>query len=147
MFFCFLSFSNPSNRTFVSEYFPLSQVSSQQHMTLDGRSWIPFFLIPFSFQRFLSKPCENELQLGRCRGWGRAHHKHTRNSKHPFTISIFSWLQSGSRGYSCFSFAHLSWPSTAVNELWMVDLGFLLFSSPFSCQRFLVKHLLSKSCM
>ena len=37
----------------------------------------------------------------------------------------------GSQGYSIYSFAQLSWHNTSENELWMVDLGFLLFSSTF----------------
>ena len=36
-----------------------------------------------------------------------------------------------SRAYSIYSFAQLSWHGTGGNDLWMVDLGFLLFSCPF----------------
>ena len=73
--------------------------------------------------------------MGRCGRRGRAHHKHTLNSKHPFIFQSFR----GSRGYSIYSFAQLSWHCTAENELWMVDSGFNLFSSPFPS--LLLKHL------
>ena len=45
----------------------------------------------------------------------------------------------GSKGYSSYSFAQLSWHSTGENELWMVDLGFSLFPSTFPS--LLLKHL------
>ena len=47
--------------------------------------------------------------------------------------SILSHVQSfhGSTTYSIYSFAQLSWHSTGENDFWMVDLGFLLLSSPF----------------
>ena len=46
-----------------------------------------------------------------------------------FKLNVFMVLDS--EGYSIYSFAQLSWYNTSENELWMVDLGFLLFSSTF----------------
>ena len=54
------------------------------------RSWILTFLMPFSFQRFLSNSSRNELWVGRCGGRGRAHHKYTLNFKHPLRKPLFS---------------------------------------------------------
>ena len=47
--------------------------------------------------------------------------------------SILSNVQSfqSSTTYSIYSFVQLSWHSTGENDFWMVDLGFLLLSSPF----------------
>ena len=102
------------------------------------RSWIPTFLLPFSFERFLSNSSKNELRVGRCGGRGRAHDKFMLKSKHPLRIQSFH----GSRGYSIYSFAQLSEHSTGEEELWMVDLGFPLFYTfliSFSFHSFLFK--------
>ena len=40
--------------------------------------------------------------------------------------SVENFKVHGSRIYSIYSLAHLSWHGTCENELWMVDLGFLL---------------------
>ena len=45
--------------------------------------------------------------------------------------SVENFKVHGSRIYSIYSLAHLSWHSTGENELWMVDLGFLNFIYPF----------------
>jgi len=104
------------------------------------RSWIPTFLVPFSFQSFFSNSSKNELWMGRCGGRGRAHHKYTLNSKHPSKkISLF--IRSSS-GYSIYSFAHLS--SSALGRKnfgwWILDSYFsILFSSPFPFTAFFSK--------
>ena len=62
--------------------------------------------------------------MGRCGGRGREHRKYTLNSSIPSKCQSFH----GSRAYSIYSFAQLSWHSTGASELWMVNRGFLLFS-------------------
>ena len=147
--------------TFLSPHsFQRSILKQLQKWILDDRSWIPNFLgsfffpsflfknmqlwtlhgkvvdsyfshAQFSFQSCLSKSSRNELWTGRSGGRGRGHHKYILNSAHPLKFLSFH----GSRAYSIFSFAQLSWHRTSENERWMVDLGFLFFSSPF---RFIV---------
>ena len=91
------------------------------------RSWVPSFLIPVSFQSSLSNRSRNELWMGRY--GGRA----GRTTNTLLSPSILSNVQSfhGSTTYSIYSFVQLSWHSTGENDFWMVDLGFLLLSSPF----------------
>ena len=119
------------------------------------RSWVPSFLIPFSFRCFFSKTCavnlstlngkildayfstaifllsflsnssKNELWMGRCGERGRVHHKYMLYIHSKHPLNILSFHVS--KGYSIFRFAQLSWHSTSKNKLWMVDLGFLLF--------------------
>ena len=62
--------------------------------------------------------------MGRCGGRDLAHRKYTLNSSIPSKCQSFH----GSRAYSIYSFAQLSWHSTGASELWMVNRGFLLFS-------------------
>ena len=111
--------------------------------------------MPFRFQFSFSDSSKNELWMGRCGGRGREHRKYTLNSSIPSKCQSFH----GSRAYSIYSFAQLSWHSTGANELWMgrswlpacviklsfhsffaktcenelwmVDLGLLLFPFPF----------------
>ena len=70
--------------------------------------------------------------MGRCGGRGRAHHKHARNSQHPFKFQSFH----GSRRYSIYSFAQLSWHSTGENEHWMERSWVPSFLIPFSFSQF-----------
>ena len=76
--------------------------------------------------------------MGTCGGRGRAHHKHARNSKHPLKRQSFH----GSRRYSIYSFAQLSWHSNGENELWILKRSWIpSFLILFSYHRFLFKHL------
>ena len=64
-------------------------------------------------------------------GWrGRAHHKYTLNSEHPFKIQSFH----GSRGYSIYSFAQLSWHNRSENELWEEKETKILPSKVHNCR-------------
>ena len=110
------------------------------------RSWIPTFLMPFSSERFLANSSKNDfwwVDVGEGAGCTTSTclvHWYMLNSKHPLNIQSFHT----SRGYSIYSFAQLSWHSTRKNELWMVDLGFLLFYTfliSFSFHGFLVTNL------
>ena len=116
----FLLFSSP---------FPLSAFFSDTCKTelWMVRSWVPSFLIPVSFQSSLSNRSRNELWMGRY--GGRA----GRTTNTLLSPSILSNVQSfqSSTTYSIYSFVQLSWHSTGENDFWMVDLGFLLLSSPF----------------
>ena len=160
LFYAFLYFSP---LLFLWQFFYSKTCKTELWMV---RSWIPSFLIPFSFRCFFSKNCKfnfgrwdlgfllfschfpfnvsfwnssrNELRVGRCGGRGRVHDKYMLNSKHPLRIQSFH----GSRGYSIYSFAQLSEHSTGEEELWMVDLGFPLFYTfliSFSFHSFLFK--------
>ena len=107
-----------------------------QEWALDGKmvdhveSWIPIFLIRFSFQRFFAKTCKNKLWMGRCGERSKFPTVHTHTRLIPSTLLKFQSFHV-SRAYSIYSFAQLSWHGTGGNDLWMVDLGFLLFSCPF----------------
>ena len=90
------------------------------------RSWVPPFLIPVSFQSFLSNRPRNELWMGRYGGRGRAHHKYTLKSEHPFKCSIFSWF------YHILSIVLRSCPGTAL-----VTFGWLILASLFFIPLFL----------
>ena len=104
-----------------------------------GKLWIPTFIMKFSLESVLLNSSKNKLWTGRSGGRSRAHHKYTLNSEHSFKTQCFH----GSQGYSIYSFAQLSWHNTSENKFWMVDLGFLLFSSPFP---FIVFFLVACNC-
>ena len=96
------------------------------------RSWILTFLMPFSFQRFLSNSSKNELWVGRCGGRGGAHHKYMLNSKHPLRKSLLSYVVL----VDILSIVLRSCPSTALAKMnfgWSIlDSHYsILFSSPF----------------
>ena len=96
------------------------------------RSWIPTFLMPFSFQRFLSNSSKNELRACRCGGRGRVHHKYMLNSKHPLRKSLLSYVVL----VDILSIVLCSCPGTALGRknfgCSILDSHFsILFSSPF----------------
>ena len=107
-----------------------SKTCNSQHCMV--KLWIPTFLtrnFPFKLV-FQSAPRMNFGRVDLEEGAGG-----TIN-----TFSIPSILLNlsfhGSRAYSIYSFAQLSWHRTRQNERWLVDLGFLLFSSPFRFMAF-----------
>ena len=128
-------------------------------------SWIPTFLTPCSFQSFFSKTCVCKFWM--VRSWAPIFLTRHFPFKVVFpkaprmnfgridleegaggtinTLLIPSILLNlsfhGSRAYSDYCFAQLSWHRTRENERWMVDLGFLLFSSPFRFMAFFFNHL------
>ena len=104
------------------------------------RSWIPTFLMPFSFQRFLSNSSKNEIWVGRCGGRGGAHHKYMLNSKHPLRKSLLSYVVL----VDILSIVLRSCPSTALGRknfgCSILDSYFsILFSSPFPFAAFFSK--------
>ena len=117
---------------FKNRQFPLRMVSS----------WIPTFLVPFSFC-FLSKSSKNELWVERCGGRARVHDKFMLNSKHPSNIQSFH----GSRVLEdILSIVLRSCPSTALgrkNFGWSILGSYfsILFSSPFPFTSFLFENL------
>ena len=122
--------SNFSPATFLSLFlfknlqFPLRMV----------RSWIPTFLVPFSFQSFFSNSSKTELWVGRCGGRCGAHQKFMLNSKHPLRKSLLSILFLVLE--DILSIVLRTGPSTALAKMnfgWSIlDSYFsILFSSPF----------------
>ena len=96
------------------------------------RSWIPTFLVPFSFQSFFSNSSKTELWVGRCGGRCGAHQ--TLNSKHPLRKSLLSILFLVLE--DILSIVLRSCPGTALAKMnfgWSIlDSYFsILFSSPF----------------
>ena len=101
-----------------------------QFWTLDGRIVDSNFSPPISLSKFPSRTAAR-----RNIGWVDVEEGATSTTNTRWIPSNLSKCQyfHGSRAYSIYSFVQLSWHSTGANELWMVNLGFLLFLFSLSC--------------
>ena len=129
-----MSFSNSCKNEFWMLDFHLSLQSSVLQLfgkeTLKGKLHMRKVGIQgLTIQNLQMQAFEKNFE--RNMGWrGRAHHKYTLNSEHPFKIQSFH----GSSGYSIYSFAQLSWHNRSENGLWEKKETKILPSKVHNCR-------------